>query len=1153
MSLVEDYITELRDIRASGAGVKETSYYPALSNLFNGIGRSLSPQVRCIMTLRNLGAGMPDGGLFTPDQFPKASDTPMEPQNPARGVVEVKGTKDDAWVITEGEQVSRYWGKYRQVLVTNLRDFVLIGQDDDGRPSKVEMYRLASSEQAFWKAAGDPRAFAIKQGDLFTDFLKRVLLQSAPLTTPQDVAWLLASYARDARVRVEKGKLVTLKDLRAALEQALGLTFEGGKGDHFFRSTLVQTLFYGIFSAWVLWCQEHPNVTTAARFDWRTAAWSLRVPMIRVLFEQLALPTKLEPLGLVEVLDRAAGVLNRVDRTLFFARFEETHAVQYFYEPFLEAFDPVLRKEMGVWYTPPEVARYMVERVDTVLREDLGRPDGLADPQVYILDPATGTATYPVEIVKRIARTIRERGEDALAANDIKEAALTRIFGFEILPAPFVVAHLQMGLVLHSLGAPLLDAHEERASIYLTNALTGWDLLTEPKQRFLFPELESEREAAERIKQETPILVILGNPPYNGFAGTKIGEERVLTDAYKKSVATRQPQGQGLNDLYVRFYRMAERRIVEKTGAGVVCFISNSSWLDGLSFPAMRERYLETFDHIWIDNLNGDKYKTGKLTPEGTPDPSIFSTEWNREGIQVGTAIALLVRKEEHTPATSMRYRDFWGKNKRAELLASLTPNGNALYETIVPANDLGLPFTTIRSDIDYARWPSLPDIFATSFPGVKTSRDDVVLDVDRDRLIERMRKYFDPAVSDDEMQRIAPGAMQSTARFKAQDTRRVLQQRGFLPENIVRYCYRPFDVRWLYWEPKTKLLDEKREDYVPHVFAGNLWIEARQKQPMQRFDRGYVVDVLADNFGNGLSNYFPLYLRPTKKTLDLFSAAEPRPVDAREINLHDHAKTYLRDLFDAGDSFVALQQPAETLFFHTVAMLHAPAYRVENAGALRLDWPRIPLPCRKDVLLASADLGRTVAALMDVDKPLTEVTAGTMIRPELRAIGLLTTTSGAAEDMDTMLSVMAHWGYVGAAGATMPAQGKLVERAYMPEEVAAIEEGALALGLTLEQALAQLGQNTVDVYLNDGTFWRNVPTKVWEYTACGYQVIKKWLSYRERPILQRPLTSNEARLVMQMARRIAAILLLGLFLDANYESARQAIPAAIEDTIIVG
>ena len=259
--------------------------------------------------------------------------------------------------------------------------------------------------------------------------------------------------------------------------------------------------------------------------------------------------------------------------------------------------------------------------------------------------------------------------------------------------------------------------------------------------------------------------------------------------------------------------------------------------------------------------------------------------------------------------------------------------------------------------------------------------------------------------------------------------------------------------------------------------------------------------------------------------------------MDGRELNLHDDAKTYLHALFDVGNSFIALQQPAETLFFHVIAVLHAPAYRTENAGALRLDWPRIPLPGTPDVLRASADFGRRIAILIDVDRPLPEVTAGTTIRPELRSIALLTTTSGAADDMDTMLSVTAHWGYVGAAGATMPAQGKLVERAYLPEEVAAIEEGALALGLTGEQAFEQLGQNTVDVYLNDGTFWRNVPVKVWEYTACGYQVIKKWLSYRERAILQRPLTSNEARLVMQIARRIAAILLLGLALDVNYET----------------
>ena len=190
---------------------------------------------------------------------------------------------------------------------------------------------------------------------------------------------------------------------------------------------------------------------------------------------------------------------------------------------------------------------------------------------------------------------------------------MKRVFGFEVLPAPFVVAHLQLGLLLQRLGAPLAEGQGERAGVYLTNALTGWQPPDGTKQPLVgFPELAQERDAAEEVKQHAPILVILGNPPYNGFAGVAMAEERDLSDAYRTAKATQQPQGQGLNDLYVRFFRMAERRIVEGTGAGVVCFISNYSWLDGLSFTAMRERYLDVFDHIWIDNLNGDKYRRAK-------------------------------------------------------------------------------------------------------------------------------------------------------------------------------------------------------------------------------------------------------------------------------------------------------------------------------------------------------------------------------------------------------------------------------------------------------------------------------------------------------------------------------------------------------------
>src|SRR5213080_5327299 len=197
-------------------------------------------------------------------------------------------------------------------------------------------------------------------------------------------------------------------------------------------------MFYGVFSAWVLWHKEKP--LRKNDFDWKSAAWTLHVPMIKALFEQVATPTKLGPLGLVEVLDWTAAALNRVDRAAFFERFVESHAVQYFYEPFLEAFDPELRKQLGVWYTPPEIVQYMVARVDTVLREELHIAAGLADPRVYVLDPCCGTGAYLVEVLKRIAATLQEKGGDALLSSDLKRAALERVFGFEILPAPFVVA-----------------------------------------------------------------------------------------------------------------------------------------------------------------------------------------------------------------------------------------------------------------------------------------------------------------------------------------------------------------------------------------------------------------------------------------------------------------------------------------------------------------------------------------------------------------------------------------------------------------------------------------------------------------------------------------------------------------------------------------
>jgi predicted helicase len=552
---------------------------------------------------------------------------------------------------------------------------------------------------------------------------------------------------------------------------------------------------------------------------------------------------------------------------------------------------------------------------------------------------------------------------------------------------------------------------------------------------------------------------------------------------------------------------MAERRIVEKTGQGIVCFISNYSWLDGLSYTGMRERYLEAFERVWIDCLNGDKYKTGKLTPDGQPDPSVFSTEFNREGIQVGTAIALMVRGSQAQGTKSVRFRHIWGRTKRADLLASAENDGVSFYEEISPALELGLPFIETKGGATYLSWPTIEDVFPASFPGVKTSRDDLVTDIDRAALEERIRLYLDSAVSNEEIGRLLPAAMDTAGGFDAVRIRQTLIKKGFIESQILHFCYRPFDYRWIYCETAAKLLDRSREEYVPHVFPGNVWIEARQKQPMDAFDRGYVTSSLADNFGNGLSNFFPMLLH---KQGDLLAGSASHP------NISVGGEAYLS----------ALDAPHDLLFFHAIAILHSPTFRTENQGALRQDWPRIPLPKDLALLKTSAQLGREIAMLLDVEQKVKGINEPPF-RRDLQTVAVIERSDKASLNPDDGdLDLTAGWGHAGKGGATMPGKGKTVERPYASQEAK-----------VLSPAATILGEATTDVYLNSKVRWRNVPTNVWEYTVSGYPVIKKWLSYREKELLGRSLTVDEARYVTEMARRLAALMLLGPQLDENYRA----------------
>ena len=1103
---VENYFTDLRSIRASGGATPELSYYPPLTNLLNAVGSTLKPKVFCISAMAQQGADHPDFGLYSASQIQKGK--PRQGQLPESGVIEVKPATDDAWLTADGGQVSKYWGLYRIVLVTNTRDFVLLGEDAAGHPVKLETFRLADSADDFDQLLQKPRAFARDVGAGLGEYLSRSLSHTASLAEPRDLAWLLASYARDGLARVEaNGDAPSLATVRSALEEALGVKFEGDRGAAFFRSTLVQTLFYGVFSAWVLWARQTP--APVGSFDWRTAVWHLRAPVLRALFQQLSDPGRLQPLGLVEVLDWTSAALDRVDRDAFFDRFNEGEAVPYFYEPFLEAFDPDLRKQLGVWYTPTEVVRYMVARVDRALKDDLGIADGLAAENVYVLDPCCGTGAFLAETLRRIAANLETRGLGALTGARVKQAATKRVFGFEIMPAPFVVAHLQVGLTMQSLDAPLADDDTERPGVFLTNALTGWEPTVQ--KPLPFPELEEERDRAGKVKQDTPILVILGNPPYNGFAGMAIDEERELSTAYRKTKRVRRPEGQGLNDLYVRFFRMAERRIAEKTGRGVVCFISNYSWLDGLSFTGMRERFLEAFDEIRIDNLHGDRI-ISEYAPDGRTSETVFAIRGQSPGIKVGTSIALLSKSGNSavSPEGRIWYRDFHdaraGRRRKA-LLSSL--EGSTIdsgYASLQPNLPVGLPFKQISVSEEWTDWPSLPDLIPISFPGIKSGRDPFVVDIDLNLLKDRMADYFNPDLSHAEIGQRYPSAMRNPREYDSSTVRDALINHGGPTAlGFVRYSYRPFDNRWLYWEPREKLVDRPRIDYRPHVFPGNLWFSAvprlrRDATEPQSTVTSYMASLHLNEWS---ASMFPAWLRDDGLNLD-GDGKQRRP------NLSPAAHRYL-DKLGLG---------VEDLFHHALAVLHDPAYRKANAGALRMEWPRIPLPGwpdgdtdgAADELAKSAARGRELAALLDSETPVSGVTEGTL-RPEIAAIAVPSTTSDHNMSGDDF-ALTAGWGHFGSGQAVMPGQGRSIKRPYTADEQAA-----------LGGATRVLGDTTFDIYLNDVAYWRNVPAAVWTYKLGGYQVLKKWLSYREQKVLGRALLPEEVQHFTNTARRIAGIL----------------------------
>src|SRR6202047_3958495 len=393
--------------------------------------------------------------------------------------------EDLALSAEQNDQIGRYLAQTGVVLLSNVRGFGLLacasaysrppsGPVPPDKRSLIKTVDLWSGVTGIGPHAKVDQAAIVE----LLEIIERSVTDYAPIADPADLAKVLARQARDAKDGLPND-LRPVKPLLDDYRQALGLSFivDDEKGDRFFRSSLVQTAFYSLFAAWILWDKA---AESDAQFEIDDARDSLPIPFLDALLHDIRHPKRLRALGLEDHLTRAISTLNRVHRPLFRARMTfptideqpTTAAITYFYEPFLEAFDPKLREELGVWYTPPEIVRYQVRRVHHILKTELRRPRGLADPDVVVLDPCCGTGAYLLEVARCIADEAKADGDEAAIGLEVSRAFHERVLGFEILTAPFAVAQLQLYLLLDSLGAK--PNPEKRVTIFLTNSLSGW-------------------------------------------------------------------------------------------------------------------------------------------------------------------------------------------------------------------------------------------------------------------------------------------------------------------------------------------------------------------------------------------------------------------------------------------------------------------------------------------------------------------------------------------------------------------------------------------------------------------------------------------------------------------------------------------------------
>ena len=914
----------------------EHSYRSALENLIQELG---GKRVRALNEPRRVKCG-------APDFIVERGGVPI-------GHVECKDVGVDLNRVERDDQLTRYRDGLPNLILTDYLEFRWYVEGELRLTARLA--HIDNRDRIAIDQASAPQV-----AELFTAFF-----DADPLSIgrPRELAERMAAKAqmlRDSieRILAQEAEAGPLHDLLAGYREVLIADLSAAA----FADLQAQTAAYGLFAAR---CQHEPN---NGPFTRRSAVFVETTPFLRGVFGRIAGPDIDERIAWI--VDELARLLDRADMAAILSEFgrktRQEDPVVHFYEDFLAAYDPRLRKMRGVYYTPEPVVSYIVRSVDSLLHTRLGLADGLAARTPLILDPAAGTGTFLREVIAIIREKIEAKGLSGAWSGYVQEHLLPRLFGFELLMAPYAICHLKLALEIGGTDRGFAMPAGERLNVFLTNAL---EEAHESTAGALFAhEIAHEAAGADAVKREKPVMVVLGNPPYSGHSANKghwikgllRGWDRTQkTDSYFEvgGQPLDERNSKWLNDDYVKFIRFAQWRI-ERTGEGVLGFITNHSYLDNPTFRGMRESLMAAFDELYLLDLHGNAKKKER-TPEGDKDENVFD-------IQQGVVIGLFVKRKGDKGPTKAFHADVWGgrTSKYAYLAAHTVETTEWTKLTPKSPHYLFVPRDEVRAAEYEAGW-TITDLFPLHSVGIVTCRDKVAIQWTSEDM-QRVAADFVSGEGEALRHRYQLGTDSSD--WKMTEAQRDLRQHPDAAQHLAPILYRPFDVRFTWYTGRAGgFICRPRTEVMRHMLVGsNLGLCVGRAGQVIGSDTWEVVFAakFSSNFNlfrRGGNSLFPLYIYPAEGegNFDTDRTANLNPKFVKAVE----KATDLAFIPDGPGDLKTTFGPEDVLHY-LYAVLHSPAYRSRYADFLKSDFPRVPVTNCGALFESLATLGKRLTAL---------------------------------------------------------------------------------------------------------------------------------------------------------------------------------------------